>query len=73
MTNTLVDFSQFFSIFNDLKVIGMPFQALQIVFEMQSQKTTQKKKAKKMHFFSFFFILTPPTFKPHNFFYFLFI
>jgi len=57
-------------------VIGAPSPAVQIIFEMQSQGTSQKKKSSKENtffptakhfFFSFFFILTPPTFKPHNF------
>jgi hypothetical protein len=45
----------------------MPFQALQIIFEMQSQGTNQKIAVKIIPFFKlhFFFILTPPTFKPH--------
>jgi type I site-specific restriction-modification system R (restriction) subunit len=47
----------------------MPFQALQIIFEMQSTGTGQKKVVKKICFFKKkkFFILTPPIFKPHNF------
>jgi hypothetical protein len=52
----------------------MPFQALQIIFEMQGQGTNQKNIVKKIRFyklqnvfFSFLFILIPPTFKHHNF------
>jgi hypothetical protein len=58
-------------------VIGAPSQALQIIFRMQGQKTSQNRAVKKVHFFKlqyeFFFILTSPTFKPHNFFKKLFI
>jgi hypothetical protein len=53
-------------------VIGAPSQALQIIFRMQGQKTSQNRAVKKVHFFKLqyevFFILTSPTFKPHNFF-----
>jgi hypothetical protein len=53
----------------------VPSQALQVIFEMQSQRSRQKiavKKKKKIKsqivfFFSFFFILTPPTSSVHNF------
>jgi hypothetical protein len=55
-------------------IIGLPSQALQIIFEVEKQKTCQKRAVKKIHFlelqkvfFSIFFILTPPTFKLHNF------
>jgi hypothetical protein len=45
-------FSQFFSIFSDLKCyIGAPSQALQIIFEMQSQKTSQNTSSKENTFF----------------------
>jgi len=45
-------FSQFFSILSDLKCyIEAPSQALQIIFEMQSQKTSQKKSSKENTFF----------------------
>jgi hypothetical protein len=36
-----------------LNVIGTPSQALQIIFEMQSQKNGKKKRSKKNTFFSF--------------------
>jgi hypothetical protein len=39
----LADLSQFFSILSDLNAVGAPSQALQIIFEMQSQKGTAKK------------------------------
>ncbi len=59
-------------------VIGAPFQALQIIFEMQSQRSNQEKEIKKkvlsnckMLLFSFFFIWTPPTSSMHNFLIFL--
>jgi len=41
-------------------VLGSPSQALQIIFEMESQKTSQKGAVKKIRFFElqncFFFI-----------------
>ncbi len=53
MTQTLLaDLSQFFFILSDLKwVIGVPSQALQIIFQMQSMRTSQKRAAKKICFF----------------------
>jgi hypothetical protein len=56
----LADLSQFFSILSDLKtVVGAPSQALQIIFEKQSQGNNQKKAIKKHVFFkmqnAFFF------------------
>jgi hypothetical protein len=52
----------------------VPSHALQIILEMQSQRTSQKRAVKKIlffelqnAFFSFFFSLTPPTFNPNNF------
>jgi hypothetical protein len=64
-------------IYNDIEA---PFQALQIIFEMQSQRSSQKRAGKKIQFFkfqtvvffSFFFILTPPPSSVHNFLFFLF-
>ncbi len=55
--------------------IEAPSQALQIIFEMQSQRTSQKKEQWKKYiffklqnaFFARFFILTPFTLKPHTF------
>jgi hypothetical protein len=47
-------------------VIGAPSQALQIIFEMQSQRSSQKRAVKK-YVFSFLFILTPITSSVHNF------
>jgi hypothetical protein len=48
----LADLSQFFSILSDLKtVVGAPSQALQIIFEKQSQGTNQKRAIKKHVFF----------------------
>jgi hypothetical protein len=48
--------------------IGAPSQALQIIFEMQSQRKEQPKQSSKENTFfqiakciSFFFNLTPPT------------
>jgi len=46
--------SQFFSILSDLRCyIGVPSQALQIIFDMQSQKKQLKKELyqKNKHFF----------------------
>jgi hypothetical protein len=49
-------FGKYFSIFlhfEQAKVLyGMPSQALQIIFEMQSQRTNQKKGNKENMFFS---------------------
>ncbi len=49
----------------------MPPQALQIIFEVQFQRSSQKRAGKKIRFFElqnfFFFILTPPTSSVHNF------
>jgi len=49
-----------FSILNDLKCYRNVFQALQIIFEMQSQRTSQTKVVKKIRFYKlqnvFFFI-----------------
>jgi hypothetical protein len=60
-------------------VIGVPSQALQVIFEMESQGTSQNKSSKenkffsncKMCIFSFFFVLTSLVFKSHNFFFFI--
>jgi hypothetical protein len=49
----LGDLSQFFSILSDLNVIGAASQALQIIFEMQNQRSSQKTAVKKIHFFEF--------------------
>jgi len=56
-------------------VIGATSQALQIIFEMQSQMTSPKKAVKKIDCFklqnAIFFIFLhfdPSTFKPHKFF-----
>jgi hypothetical protein len=71
-TYTLADLSQFFSILSDLNAIGVPSQASQIMFEMQSQRISQKKSSKektfflncKMRFFfSFFFIFDTSYFQ----------
>jgi len=57
--NILADFSQFFSILSDLKCYRSASQALQIIFEMQSQRSNQKRSVKKIRFFelqnTFFF------------------
>jgi len=50
-TYTLADLSQFFSILSDLNAIGVPSQASQIMFEMQSQRISQKKSSKEKTFF----------------------
>jgi hypothetical protein len=58
--------------------MGMPSEALQIIFEMQKpvEELPKKRAIKKNTFFelqnafffhSFFFILTPPTSSVHNF------
>jgi hypothetical protein len=47
----LADLSQFFSILSDLNAIGVPSQASQIMFEMQSQRISQKKSSKEKTFF----------------------
>jgi hypothetical protein len=46
----LADLSQFFSILSDLNAIGVPSQASQIMFEMQSQRISQKRAVKKIRF-----------------------
>jgi hypothetical protein len=52
-------------------VIAAPSQALQVIFQMQSQGSSQKRAVKKIIFFKlqnfFFFILTPLTSVVHNF------
>jgi hypothetical protein len=72
-SNTLPNLSQFFSILTDLNVIKTPSQALQIIFEMQSQSSSQKQQERKCIFsncktcfFSVFFIFTPPTVSVHK-------
>ncbi len=77
--NIWADLSQFFSILSDCKCYRAPSQALQIIFEMQKQRTSKKKEqSRKYDFFIcktcwllFFFILNSLTFKPHNYFLFL--
>jgi hypothetical protein len=58
-------------------VTGAPSQALQVIFETQSQGISPKRAVKKIRFCelqnTFFLHFDPPIFKPHNFFYFLFI
>jgi hypothetical protein len=50
----LANLSQFFSILTD--DIGAPCQALQIIFEMHSQKTNQKRAIRvAKHIFIFIF------------------
>jgi uncharacterized BrkB/YihY/UPF0761 family membrane protein len=73
----LADLSQFFSILSGLNIIGAASQALQIIFEMQNQRSSPKKSSKKNTFFEiakciFFLILTPPTSSVHNFLIFFF-
>jgi hypothetical protein len=42
--------SQFFSILSDLKCYRSAFSSfLQIIFEMQSQRSSQKRAVKKIH------------------------
>jgi hypothetical protein len=60
--------------------MGTLLQVLEIIFEVQrkmsSEKITRKEinfSTYKTFFFSICFLWTPPNFKPHNFFNFLFI
>jgi hypothetical protein len=46
----LADLSQIFSILSDF-FIGVPSQALQIIFEMQTQTNSQNRALKKICFF----------------------
>jgi hypothetical protein len=49
---TLADLSQFFSILSDLNFfIGVPSQALQIIFQMQSPEEEHPKKSNKENTF----------------------
>jgi hypothetical protein len=45
--NIWADLSQFFSILSDCKCYRAPSQALQIIFEMQKQRTSKKKNSKE--------------------------
>jgi len=45
--NIWADLSQFFSILSDCKCYRAPPQALQIIFEMQKQRTRKKKNSKE--------------------------
>jgi hypothetical protein len=78
------DFGKSFSILphlSDLKCYKSTFSSFTNHLWNVKPKDQPKKSCKenmffwiaKHFFFSFFFILTPPTFKPHNFAYFLFI
>ncbi len=52
--DTLADLSQFFSICCDLKFIRAPSQALEIILDMQSQRSSQKRARKKIACIVFF-------------------